>query len=204
MDTIQKLQKWFTNLPDKKRYLELISAFLTIPVLLTVVITNYNNISKNEGKPSENNSRENSIKEKEFSATPQEKTAPTLTPFVTSNSTPTLAPVTECKKGIGHIEIVSPQENEVLSKNPVCLEIAYQKEDYCSVVWSYRINNQEWSEYTDRSICIYDMPSSEKKLELKVKGVNSDAQVILKRTFTYQYFPTPTDKISSDSASLRQ
>ena len=47
----EKIKKWYRAMPDKKRYIEFITALLTIPVLLTVLITNLSNIRQNNNKP---------------------------------------------------------------------------------------------------------------------------------------------------------
>ncbi|MBI2420706.1 MAG: hypothetical protein HYV38_01325 [Candidatus Levybacteria bacterium] len=115
----------------KKPQLEFFTALLTIPVLLTVIILNLNNLRGNQNK----------------SATP--------TPVVITQTakddeinqaqtTPTQGP---CEPGIGEISIDSPEENENVSDNPVMVDINYKAGDFCAVVWSYRINNGRYSDY---------------------------------------------------------
>ena len=48
---LEKIKKWYRNLPDKKRYLEFITALLTIPVLLTVLWSNLNNLQQKGAVP---------------------------------------------------------------------------------------------------------------------------------------------------------
>ena len=48
---LEKTKRWYRALPDKKRYLEFITALLTIPVLLTVAISNVMNLRQNKATP---------------------------------------------------------------------------------------------------------------------------------------------------------
>ena len=50
MPLTEKARQWYRALPDKKRYLEFITAFLSIPVLITVLISNVSNL-QNTKKP---------------------------------------------------------------------------------------------------------------------------------------------------------
>lgn len=121
-------------------------------------------------------------------------TNPTPTPEL--NVSPSLAPSpTICLKEIGPIAIRSPEENATVTSNPLQIFIDYDQGDYCSVVWSYRLNDGTWSEYGDNDIVIYNLPSGKKTLELRVKSIASPASKTLKRTFTYtnpQETITPT------------
>ncbi len=175
-------KKWYRGLPDKKRYLELLSAVLTIPVLLTVLLLNWNNIkgSKSEQK----------------TETKETVKVITVNPRDTSPS-PTVGE--QCRKEVGPVEITAPRENEEVTSNPVCLDISYKDDNYCSVVWSYRIDSANWSDFTDKAVCVYNLSAGDHKLELRVKSVVSSDQVELVRNFTYKgketvvtATPTPT------------
>ncbi|MFC1647245.1 hypothetical protein ACFL1A_03090 [Patescibacteria group bacterium] len=195
MKIIEKTKSWYRGLPDKKRYIEFFTAILTVPVLLTVIITNVNNLKSQSQKdnkdqtPSQTSSQpvvtiiERVVKD-------ENNTAPTTT----------AAQLSECKKEVGPVEIVYPDEAEKVNKNPICIDISYRTGDYCAVVWSYRINGSSWSDYNDKSICLYNLDPGDKKLELKVKSIASGDEVILKRNFTVEQtvdIPTPTEATSS-------
>lgn len=205
MNIFEKTGDWYKSLPDKKKYVEFLTAILTVPVLLTVIITNVNNINSKNKTDQEPVKKEEKIvyvsPQKEVIAEKNEKSSESVTPSISN---------TECKKEVGPVEIISPEEGETVSKNPVCIDISYKVGEYCSAAWSYRINNSSWSDYDDNSICIYNLDSGDKKLELRVKSIASDDQKLLERKFIYKSdIPTPSDsisqeqKISTTPASLR-
>jgi hypothetical protein len=169
--TIEKIKKWYRKLPDKKRYLEFITALLTIPVLLTVLLSNVSNLNRQKEVPTPT-----------VTQTPIHVVTPTSTPLI--SSTPSSTPTQECIKQVGPIEIAYPTEATTITKDPVCLDIARTGQNYCSVVWSYRINGGTWSDYTNTSICMYGLPPGVKNLELRVQSVISGDATILRRTFT--------------------
>ncbi|MBI5126861.1 hypothetical protein HZA76_00175 [Candidatus Roizmanbacteria bacterium] len=188
-DVVEKIKNWYNALPDKKRHVEFITAVLTVPVLLTVLITNLSNINNNKKS------------EPTPTATPTEKVIIVTTPVspVPSES-PTLTPtIPECKKEVGPVKILTPAESQLVNKDPVCLNISYQVGEYCSVVYSYRIDEGDWSDYTDKQICLYNLEPGPKTLELKVKNSQSDDEVTLIRNFYYKTkdVPTPTLAITS-------
>jgi hypothetical protein len=191
---IEKVRRWYRKLPDKKRYLEFITAFLTIPVLLTVLLSNVSNLQHQKN------------------AVPTPTIAPTPTPIVITplptarvtpiDPTPTNTPSAQCTPGIGPIEIVYPEENSTVSDDPVCLDIPRQGGNYCSVVWSYRINGGNWSNYTDREVCMYGLSPGTKQLDLRVKSIVSGEEKILRRTFTVAgSVATPTPATQSGTIS---
>lgn len=198
----QKIKNWYKELPGNKRYFELLSAVLSIPVLVTVILLNLNNLENMRSrsvekevvqKPAEPTIIERIIK-KEVSPTSTETPPP-------SSSSSTVTPQ-ECIKEIGPVEIITPSENEVIDKDPVCIDISHLNK-YCSAVWSYRINNGPWSDYTDKSVCIYSLSPGEKKLELRVKSLVSNEQIILKRNFTVSepsVTPSPVPTVEPISA----
>jgi hypothetical protein len=193
---MDRLKNWFKNLPDKKKYLELITATLTIPVLLTVV---FNNISAiREKKENKETEPKNNF----------EKTLPTPT----TEPLPSQKPEESCIDEIGPVKIKYPLENSTVTQNPLDIDISYEKDKYCTLLWSYRINSGNWSDYTDKSISIYNLNSGNILLEVKVKSIVSNDEIILQRNFVYQnnqnvptptaIIPTPTE--SSNSAVLSQ
>lgn len=190
----ENFSKWYRNLPEKKRYMEFLTAFLTIPVLLTVIITNVRNLQQT-GKPN-NLPTPNPTVKPMISESPN---YPSVSPTQSTN-TPTPAQ-NQCKPVIGPVEIIYPAENEIVTSDPICLEISYPTGDYCPVVWSYRLNNNQWSSYTSNQICLYNVSPGDKTLYVKVKSLVSQEEKILKRLFTIANLsPTPT--VSTSSASL--
>lgn len=187
-DTLEKIKNWYRTLPDKKRHVEFITALLTVPVLLTVLISNLGNINRD--------------KKNQITPTP---VAPTEKIIVIEPSeilpSPTVNP--ECIEEVGPVKIASPAEGQLVNSNPVCLRINYQTGQYCGVVWSYRIEDSDWSEFTDKAICIYNLSPGPKELELRVKSTVSDDEVTLIRNFYYKSkdAPTPTS-IPSPTPSL--
>lgn len=186
MNLKRKMTRFFRSIGkviERKHYVEFITAALSIPVLLTVILINLNNLNQ--------------------SKTPQSASAPTPQTrevIIHDNSSngsvapqPTNNPV--CKKIIGPISISFPTEASTVSDNPVNFIIKYDNDTYCSVVWSYRINNGTWSEYSANSPSIYNLPNGSIKFELRVQSTVSNDQTQLTRNFTYSggtISPSPT------------
>lgn len=174
MAPLEKSKEVVKKLPAFKPHLDFIAALLTIPVLLTVIILNFGNLFKPKTE------------------------SPTPTPIVqtitavpgTKTIVPTNSP--SCKQTIGPIRISEPQEGDIVTANPVCITIDYQGEGYCSVVWAYSINSGPQSDYSNNSVCLYNMPSGTIHFQLFVKSLTSSATQTLTRTFTYQPATTPT------------
>lgn len=194
---IEKIRNWYRKLPEKKIYFEVITAILSVPVMITVIILNLNNLNQNKKLPTNTNQAtpvQIVITEKTqtpSSPSPTQAITPTATP------SPTLTP-TECKKEIGPVEILSPQEGEIISKDSVCIKLS-TKAEYCPVVWSYQVNNGNWSDFTDKGICLYNLTNGEKQLQIKIKSTVSNEEITLKRNFTYTgstIAPSPTTDIS--------
>jgi len=190
---IERIKGWYRGLPDKKRYLEFITALLTVPVLLTVLLSNYSNLKnqKQTQSPSPSPAGPTII---QIQSTPSATTTPLATPSATETPTQT-----SCTPGIGPISIVYPEEETTVSSDPVCLDISRTTGNYCAVVWSYRINGGSWSEYTDRDICMYSLSPGQKLLDLRVKSIANGDETILSRTFTVAGSVTPTPATSSAS-----
>ncbi len=190
----RKINKFFSSIrkiPDRKHYIEFITATLSIPVLLTVILVNLNNLQAQ--KEDTNPTPTQGIREVIIKEGGNTVVAPSLNP---TNSD-------ICKKEIGPISISSPKEAAVITENPVNFIIKYENKTYCSVVWSYRINGGIWSEFSSNSPTIYNMPSGNIKFELRVQSTVTDDQEQLERNFVYQglqvtplitspFTPTPT------------
>ena len=164
----QSLKEFHT----KKPYIEFFTALLTVPVLLTVIYLNLNNIRGNN-KPAEVKGEDKTI----VVTQPAENSVTEKEVIVTKEA---------CEPGIGNVSMSNPDEGEKTSDNPVYVDIDYDANGYCNIVWSYRENGGEWSSYDDRSIALYNLETGDVKLELRVKSVvNSDTETIT-RNFTYE------------------
>ncbi|NCU31976.1 MAG: hypothetical protein EOM23_03350 [Candidatus Moranbacteria bacterium] len=190
-----RIKNWYQNLPDKKKYIELISAALTVPMLLTVIIINLNNIkNQNQTTTTDTSSSTTPIQivitgtqdQENKNPPPTEKSSPTATGSITPTSTPTSTPTpTSCINEIGPIEILSPQEGEIISTSNVCLNISTDSK-YCQLVWSYKLDDDDWSEFNSNDICFYNLDSGSKQLQIKFKNTSTGNTVTLVRNFTYQ------------------
>lgn len=170
-------------MPHKKQYIEFITALLSIPVLLTVIILNFNSLkTKDEAQKQESETKPIVV------TVPVEKSTPAQ-----SDEKPTSAPTNAaCKKEIGPVSISSPVEGETITDSPVIVSVAYDDETYCVIVWSYRINNGRWSDFDDKAIALYDPPEGQVTLDVRVKSIATGAEKRLSRAFTYQPSVTPS------------
>ena len=193
----KRIQKWYVILPDKKRYFELFTAILSIPMILTVILVNMNTINKSkESTTTPTSTPIQIVVENPASGSGNINNPPKInitTPI--STVTPTK---TECKKDIGEIEILSPQEGEIITNNDVCINISSDS-DYCPVSWSYKLDDDSWSDYSSNNICLYNLTAGKKNLQIKVKSSVVDKTVTLERTFTYKNSITPTPTTASTS-----
>jgi hypothetical protein len=176
------IRTYFGKLLDKKRYLEFLTALLSVPVLITVLFLNYSNIQDR----------------KKTTLDTQIQPIITIVQQGTSEKKePSPTETAECLPEIGGITIDTPQEGASISSNPLAINIerVQDGEKYCSIVWSYRINSGNWSDFSDKDISIFNMESGEKTLELKIKSIVSGEEKNITRKFTYkntQEVPTPT------------
>lgn len=171
---INKTKKSYKSLPDKKQYIEVFTAALTVPVLLTVIIINLNNL-RSTSKPTQ--------------VTPapvQDRQIIVNYPTASANTIVTQPSTGACKQAVGPISIDYPNENETITDNPVQIEINYVRGDYCAVVWAYRINDGKFSGYDDKSIALYNPPQGSTRFQLKVKSIVTGEETILTRTFMYK------------------
>ena len=168
-NVLKRIFRSYRRIPDKKPYIEFVTAMLSIPVLLTVILLNLNTLrgDKNDTKTT--------------NTTPQTVviTAPPSTQITNTQQE-------ECTPEIGPVSITSPEDGEIVTDNPVFVSINYKQGKYCSVVWSYRINGGRWSDYDDRSIALYNPPPGTIRFELRVKSVVGNDSRTLTRNFTYQ------------------
>ena len=150
----------------KKPHIEFFTALLTIPVLLTVIILNLNN-----------------LREEDKQDAPKNQTI--VITQAAPNEREIIVTKEACTPGIGDISIVNPEEGDDVSGNPVSVDIVYEPEGFCEVVWSYRINNGSWSSYDDRSIALYNLSNGNVKFELRVKSIVGTSQKTITRNFAY-------------------
>lgn len=201
----EKIKAWYRNLPEKKKYIEFITAVLSVPVLLTVIILNLNNL--NLQKNSTQKTTDEKITPIQVIITDEKqdkKNFPSFSPSPSSYPSPTITPTptqTSCIKEVGPVSILSPLENEVVTENPVCITVSTQA-NYCPVVLSYSLNDNNWSDYSDKDICLYGLSNGNKVVQVKIKSNSSDDVITLQRSFVYKssdevtITPSPTPSLS--------
>lgn len=174
---LEKFRKWYRSLPDKKVYFELLGAVLTIPVLITVILLNITNLnSKNTSAPT---------------PTPQViRVVETQPPqrnvtVVQEETSQRVTPQAACKRQIGPVNISSPREGEVTTKNPVCISISYSAGEYCGVEWAVKIDASAYSDFDTKDVCYYNLPSGTKTVSVKVRSNEGGEELILQRNFVY-------------------
>lgn len=183
MTTQEKIQKWWKNLPEKKKYLEIVTALLSIPVLATAIILNLNSLNKKDTVvPQQPNQNQNT-----------QGSSVTVVPVQLKDKdvSPTTA---SCKKEVGPVDIIYPKEGQTVSDSPLCIDIAQKSGDYCSVQWSFKLNDGQWSAFTNSQFCFSNLPTGSQKLQVIVKSTSSQDQTLLERNFTYKNAnssPTP-------------
>lgn len=191
------------RLPEHKTHIDFFVAILTIPMMVTVIVINILNLQNKSQSPKNPGSPTPIVVQvKQDSADmPQTKTT-----ALQASLTPTASVANvSCKPDIGPIDISFPQEGQTVSANPVCISINYQGDGYCSVAWAYKINNGDWSDYTNTSACLYNLPQGDNTFTLQVKStVTNKTQTIL-RHFIYASSAltttlTPTTTITPTAA----
>lgn len=195
----EEKKRGLEHLYAKKPFIEFIVALLSIPSLILVLILNYNSIKNLDAKaaptPIQNITVPNSntgINIPKFFSRPLSKT-PESTPSTSASQTP-------CNKSLGPVSISSPQEGNVVSTNPVEVDISYDDSTYCGAVWSYSVNGSSWSPYDDNSVALYNLPNGPVQFQLQIKSLTSSDQMTLTRNFTYNgqsTAPAPTNASSS-------
>lgn len=187
---------WYRKLPEKKHYVEFITAVLSVPVMLTVIILNLNNLNQQKNANQKQTTNEKIVPVQVVITGEKQNGSnevPTTIPSPTSSS---------CIKEVGLVSIASPRENEVIAKDPVCITIVTQL-GYCSVDWSYKLDDGNWSDYSDKNICLHNMTNGNKTFQLKIRSSASDDEITLQRSFVYQGNNEPTsDPKATSSAGL--
>lgn len=186
---LNNLKRGVKDIHTKKPYLELIAAALTIPVLVTVIVLNVNNLKGEADSKEPEKEAKQTIVITQPSSNDKEKEV-----VVTREA---------CEPGIGEVSISTPEESETVTDNPVMVGIDYEAGDYCAVVWSYRVNGGAWSSYDDTSISLYNLTPGNVKLDLRVKSVVNSDNESLSRNFNYngaENSPTPSSTLTPTPA----
>jgi hypothetical protein len=169
-------KKTVKGFPLIKGHLDTLVALLTILLTLTILVrTVHPSTTTTQTTPTPSQSSNGSTVQKIDQYIPV-----TVTPAsaVTVTQAPTL-PAQSCQHGLGPIAINSPLEGDTVTSNPVCISISYQQGNYCSAVWSYNVNNSQWSSYANDQPCFYNLPNGNVSFSLRVKSlVTSDTEVL--------------------------
>lgn len=198
------------KLPDHKPHLEFISALLTIPVLITVFLLNFNSLRARNAQitPTPAITITPTINTTESSGSARViQRASQLTSIPVSSTPQPTVNQNQCTPGIGSIDVAYPQENQTISNNPVCISVNYNAGNYCTVVWAYSINGGPVSDYANNNICLYNLPAGSDTILVDVKSLVSNTTTTVTRHFTYlpanQLTPTltPTDTASASAGT---
>ncbi len=195
--TLAKLKGSYQSLPEKKKYLELLTAALSIPIMFSVLIMNFDALraKKAASQPSTPPSISQPVVQEKIivvpvPATDSSKTATAPKPESSVSSTPQ-API--CIKEVGPVEITSPKEGEVLTSDPVTISVRQLKDGFCGISWSYKMDGKPWSAYSTDSVGLYNILPGGKKLEIRIRSIASSDEVTLERSFSYSPPITATD-----------
>lgn len=177
---MERIRKKIQKIPERKRYIDFIAALFAIPVMATVLLINIGNL-QNEKKddPEASQPTQESVVIQPSNNNEAQDTEGSQQEDILQNNE-------SCIKKVGPISIKYPAEGQTLYSNPVNILIDYDATEYCSVVWSYKINNTEWSEYTSNSISLFNPPQGNIQLELRVQSTASNDQTQLERNFEYK------------------
>jgi hypothetical protein len=201
----KKVLSSYKNLPDKKQYIEFFTALLSVPVLVTVIMLNILNLRSankiNTPPPTPQPKQQYIYIPITSNPNTNKDSSSNETNTSTSNTLVTPTTTEPCKPAIGPVDITSPAEGDTVTDNPTSIIISYKTGEYCAVVWSYRINNGDWSAYDDKSIALYNLPQGKIKVDVKVKSIVSGDEQILTRSFIYKgtatsVTPTATPTVS--------
>ena len=124
---LRKIKHHYRDIPNKKPYLEFVTAILSIPVLLTVIILNFNSLRGDKAKTA---------------TTPINTTQKIYVTVPAGEDNTNNSSSEPCTPGIGNVSITSPEEGELIQDNPVYVSISYKKNGFCqnipTEVESYR------------------------------------------------------------------
>lgn len=194
-----KVHDWYRQLPDKKKYVEFVSAILSVPVLVTVILINMNNLTHKDTAKSTDKLTPSYIPS--VTVIREEKLV-TPTPGKTTPTPDSITPVA-CQKAVGPVVIASPQENQVISDDYVSIDISAQTPGFCPVEWSYSLDGATWSNYSNKNISLYNLNTGNHQINIKVKSTESNDEITLRRTFYYDnpHVTLEPTQSATDSAS---
>lgn len=183
MQIKDQITEFYRQLPDKKRYVELVTALLTVPVLITVILTNVGNLRKEDSKNTD------------VADTPAVQQV--ITRFVTpptdvdddpdasSQEDPQVIDK-ECTPSLGGIDVVTPKENQIFATSQVLIDILEPGDEYCPIVWSYRLDGASFSDYSDKQISLFNVSPGEHELDVRFKSLASNEEKLVSRSFTIE------------------
>ena len=197
---LKKTTEYIKKLPSKKHHLDFIVAILTIPVLLTVIITNLYNISQNKNSQKAEISVSpavsetvNKLNNSDLNPSAAKGETNSASPTTAAISTqPTNTPI-QCNQTPQPYTIAYPKEGENVSGiSPVCIVLQPIGAGYCSTKNSYRVNGGSWSGYqdSDQSICLNNLSDGSVVFQLKTKSDKSGIEQQYTVKFTYQEEPS--------------
>jgi hypothetical protein len=204
-EKLNQFREWYRNLSDKKKHVEFITAVLSVPVMLTVIIINLNNLSQQKNNAAQKTTTEKVAPIQIVITGEKDKANNSViaTPMPTSQpGEPTYTPA-PCIKEVGVVSILFPRESEVVTTDPVCITLTTQSH-YCSVLWSYKLNDGDWSDFMDKNVCLHNLTNGTKTVQMKIKSSQSSDQVVLQRSFIYKGNAEPTAQptIATSSAGM--
>lgn len=198
---IEKISNWYNELPEKKKWVDMVTAVLTIPVLITVIAGNLGSLKKNEKPPTVSAQSPQPTVEKIIireNTLPGGKQDEDNIGVNRNIEEPT--PTVSCNETLQNYEITYPIENEKISVDPVCVKLTQTEQgNFCSVVRAYRVNNSGWTTYNNDPICLYNMASGPVKLEVRTKSSATGQEKTYTRNFSYQNESIPAQATPTTS-----
>lgn len=168
IEKIKRGVQRFAKYRLRKIHLDWLISILSIPVLFTAIVINWGNLTHKAPAPTV--------------ASPSPQVI--VVPQTNTNNNQETSP-SSCTKNVGPITISSPTEGQAVNDNPVCITIDYTNSSYCSVVWSYRINGGSWSDFSNNTPCLYNLPNGNVTFDLRVNSTVSSDNLTLSRHFIY-------------------
>ena len=186
-----KQKELIRALPNKKQYIEFFTAILSVPIMLTVLVLNINNLKPKDVSPPIPDERKEVI---------------IVSPEIKGITTQTTQKKDACIEELPSVDILSPESGETVSKRPVCISPQIEEGEYCSVVWRYSVNDSSWSEYDNKGFCLYDLPNGDTSVKIEVKSIVTGETKEIVREFIYSgpTTPSPTLTISPTASGSAQ
>jgi len=198
---LNTVKNWYKKLPDRKPWIDLATAVLTIPVLVTVIIINISNLKKDGNA---NDTNKTSLTPTIIEKVVNQYLIPSAAETLISDNTDEHSlvddresPTPVCNLDPAPYEIIFPKEGENVYVDPVCISLNKLGENFCTTQWAYRINNSSWSTYTNDPICLYNMAGGAVTLDIRTKSTVSGREKTYTRKFIYGNPVTPSQTFSS-------